>query len=101
MRKSDVCICKNKGADCCAVTVHLISGFVFATKIVEFLYFLNPKIFCGFTARFVSNLVRNPKDRVSHEKAQMEDRFMEAPINFMRYSWYSLFVNFAMILLSL
>ena len=41
----------------------LISAFVFATKIVHTLYFLNPKVqslalFCGCTATFVSNLVK-------------------------------------------
>ena len=33
MRKPDFCICENK----------LISVFVFATRILQFLYFLNPK----------------------------------------------------------
>ena len=54
------------------VTVQLISIFVFTTEIVESLYFLNFKslaIFCGCTAGFVSDLVRNPKDRFSHNLA--------------------------------
>ena len=44
-----------------AVTAKLISAFVFATQIVQFLYFLNEKfrtsnsIFCDCTARFVSD----------------------------------------------
>ena len=45
------------------VTAKLINAFVFATQIVQFLYFLNPKfpasnltIFCDCTARFVSDL---------------------------------------------
>ena len=55
----------------------LISAFVFATRIVQSLYFLSPKfqassIFCGFTARFVSNLVGNPEDRFSHTEAQIK-----------------------------
>ena len=33
MRKPDFCLCENK----------LISAFVFATRIVQFLFFLNPK----------------------------------------------------------
>ena len=41
MRKPTFCICENKGADLlcgnrCAVTVQLISTFVFATKIVQY-----------------------------------------------------------------
>ena len=46
------------------VTAKLISAFVFATQIVQFLYFLSPKFpasshFCGCIAWFVSDLVRN------------------------------------------
>ena len=48
MRKPTICICENKDADqlrsnCDAVTAKLISAFIFATRIVQFLYFLNPK----------------------------------------------------------
>ena len=35
-------ICENKEADQLAVTAKLISAFVFAAPIVQFLYFLNP-----------------------------------------------------------
>ena len=54
----------------------LISAFVFATRIVQSLYFLSPKfqafaILCGCTARFVSDLVGNPEDRLSHNEAQI------------------------------
>ena len=41
MRKPDFCICENKDAD--QLTAKLISAFVFATQIVQFLYYLNPK----------------------------------------------------------
>ena len=37
MRKGDYCLCENKGAD------QLRSNFVFATRIVQFLFYLNPK----------------------------------------------------------
>ena len=43
-------------------TAKLISAFVFATRIVQFLYFLNPKfpvIFCACTGWFVSDLFEN------------------------------------------
>ena len=45
MRKPTFCICENKDADQLrgSVTAKLISDFVFATKIVQSLYFLNPK----------------------------------------------------------
>ena len=43
MGKQTICIGETKGADQLAVTAKLISAFVFATRIVQFLYFLNPK----------------------------------------------------------
>ena len=39
MGKPTICIGENKGA----VTAKLISAFVFATPIVQFLFYLNPK----------------------------------------------------------
>ena len=41
MRKPALCICENKDAD--QLRGKLISAFVFATWIVQSLYFLNPK----------------------------------------------------------
>ena len=43
MRKPAFCICENKDADQLPVTAKLISAFVFATRIVHSLFFLNPK----------------------------------------------------------
>ena len=45
MRKPDFCLCENKGADQLRsnVSAKLISAFVFATRIVHFLFLLNPK----------------------------------------------------------
>ena len=46
MRKLEFCLCENKGADLisfAAVTTKLINAFVFATRIVIFLFFLNLK----------------------------------------------------------
>ena len=60
-----------------SVTAKLISAFVFAKRIVQPLYFINPKfqapidIFCGCTARFMSDLVGNPEDRFSHDAAEL------------------------------
>ena len=65
MRKPDFCLCQNKGKIGCAVTAHLISVFVFATQIVQFLFFLNTKFLaiCSCTGRSVSDLIVNPEDR--------------------------------------
>ena len=57
-------------------TAQLISAFVFAIRIVQFLLYINQNcqplaIFCGCTARFVSDLVGNPEDRFSHNEAQI------------------------------
>ena len=57
-----------------AVTVKLISAFVFATRIVQYLLFLNFKhlaIFRGCRAWFMSDLVGNPEDRFSHNEAHI------------------------------
>ena len=44
MGKPTICIGENKDADqLCGVTAKLISTFVFATRIVQFLFFLTPK----------------------------------------------------------
>ena len=44
MRKPALCICEKQTQTSFAVTAKVISAFVFATRIVQFLYFLNPKI---------------------------------------------------------
>ena len=44
MRKPDLCLRENKGADHCSYcTAQLISAFVFATRIVQFVFYLNPQ----------------------------------------------------------
>ena len=63
----------------CVIRKHLLfaqltSAYVFATKIVQFLDFLNPKfqhlvILRGCTAGFVSDLVGNTEDRFSSDVA--------------------------------
>ena len=60
-----------------AVTTKMISAFVFAIRIVQSLYFLDPKfkplvIFCDCAAWFVSDLVGNPEDRFSHKEAHLK-----------------------------
>ena len=43
IRKPTFCICENKGADHFTVIAKLVSTFVLATQIVQFLYFQTPK----------------------------------------------------------
>ena len=75
MRKLAFCICENKEADQLRGNHELISAFVFPTRTVQFLCYLNLRflaIFCSCTARFVSDQVRNPEDRFSHNEAHLE-----------------------------
>ena len=51
MRKRDYCICENKGAD--QLRSKQFSAFVFATRIVQTLFFLNPE----FKPEFYGDLV--------------------------------------------
>ena len=74
MRKPAFCISEKQRRRSAAITAQLISAFVFATKIVQSLFFLNPKfqvsshlLVC--TACFVLDLVGNPEDRFSHDAA--------------------------------
>ena len=78
MRKPAFCICVNKGAD-------QLRGNRTADQLLCFCYIdstINPStpsirnfkplaIFCDCTARFVSDLVGNPKDRFSHHEAHI------------------------------
>ena len=59
-----------------AITVQLIIAFVFATWLVQSLFYLNPKLnslafFCGCAAQFVSDLVRNTEDRFSRDTTDL------------------------------
>ena len=75
MRKRAFCICDNKDADSCAVTVQLIRAFVFATYSTISLL---PKsdisrlaIFCGCIVWFVLDLVGKPEDRFCLDAAHI------------------------------
>ena len=66
MGKPTICIGENKDADQLRGNREAeFSAFVFATLIVRFLFYLNPKIqasialFCACTGRFVSDLFGN------------------------------------------
>ena len=54
VRKPDFCLGENKGADQLRGTAKLISAFVFATRIVQFLFYLNPKFqaSCSFLSLY-------------------------------------------------
>ena len=65
---------KTKAQISFAVTAKLISAFVFATRIVQFFFFLSPKFqasFCDCTGRVVLDLVGNPEDRFSRDSAHI------------------------------
>ena len=77
IRKPDICICENKDEDQLGSNREADHGsdFVFATLVAHnpsTSYIRNFKplvILCGYTARFVSDLVGNPEDRFSHNEA--------------------------------
>ena len=80
MRKPAFCICENKDADqlrvSFAVTEKLISAFVFATRIVQSLFFVNTKFPASSHLLWLYSLVclgpgRKPQDRFSHNEAQI------------------------------
>ena len=70
MRKPTISICKNKGAN------QLICAFVFAARIVPFLYFLNLKfpatchLLCSYSSVCVGP-IRKPHCWFSHEAAHL------------------------------
>ena len=58
------------------VTAKLISAFVFTTRILQSLYFLNPKFQGSSHLLWLYSLVcvrpgRNPEDQFSHNEAQL------------------------------
>ena len=83
MRKPTFYLCKNKDADQLhgdreadqfMVTAKLISPFVFATRIVQPLYFLNPKFLASSYPMWLYSLVcvgpgRKPECWFSHDAA--------------------------------
>ena len=76
MGKPTICIGENKGADQFAETAKLISTFVFATRIVQFLFYLNTKFQASssFLCLYRSVCVRpdrKPHCWFSHEAAHL------------------------------
>ena len=85
MRKPALCICKTKAQISSAITAQLISVFVFTTKIVQSLYFLNPKFQASshFLLLFSPVCVgpsRKPEDRFSHDPAHISSTLRQLKI---------------------
>ena len=76
MGKPTICLGENKGADQLRVIAKLISAFVFATQIVQFLFYLNRKFqasssfLCLYRPVCVGP-VRKPHCWFSHEAAHI------------------------------
>ena len=76
MGKPTICICETKTQISFTVTAKLISAFVFATRIVQSLFYLNPKFqasssfLCLYRSVCVGP-VRKPHCWFSHEAAQI------------------------------
>ena len=85
--KPTICICENKGADQLRGNRKLISAFVFATRIVQFLFYLKPKFqasssfLCMYRPVCVGP-VRKPHCWFSHEEAQMLKSLSERLFHF-------------------
>ena len=99
LRKPDICICENKAADqlcnnCttdrCAITTQLISAFVFATRIVQSLYFLNPKFRASSHLQWLHSLVcvghcREPRRPVFSEWGSYEKSSISCGVSHIDY----------------
>ena len=86
MRRVIITYARTKVQISCAVTVQLISTFVFTTQIVQSLYFLNPKFHASshlvwLYSSFVSDLVGNPVHRFSRDKAHYIYIYIHIPSN--------------------
>ena len=68
MRKPAFCICNNCAADQCLCFCYKGSTIPLLPKSK----ISSLAMFCGCTARFVSDLVGNPEDRFSHNEAQLQ-----------------------------
>ena len=77
MRKLNFCLCENKGADQLRSNceAELISAFVFATWIIQSLFFLNSKFQASSHLQWLHRPVcvrpgRDPEDQFSHVVAR-------------------------------
>ena len=78
MRNPVFCICDNKSIQIiCTASVQLISAFVFASWLLQSLYFLHlkyqvPSDLLGLHSPVWSGLVRNPEDRLSRDEPHIK-----------------------------
>ena len=85
MRKPAFCICKNKDSDQLKVTAQLISACFLNPSTFLIRNFKSLALFSNCAARFVSDLVGNPKDLFSHVVAHLSpntclDQFSGRPL---------------------
>ena len=71
MRKPAFCICENKDTDQLRGNREADQRLCFCYIDSTIHFLTKSEIFCGCTAWFVSDLVRNPKDRFSHNEAHL------------------------------
>ena len=79
MRKPAFAYAKTKTQISCAVTAQLIIAFVFATQIVQSLFFLNPKFQASSHLLLLYGpvCVGSPEDRFSHNETISDNKFMQ------------------------
>ena len=87
MGKPTVCICEKKAQISFTVTAKLISAFVFATRIVQSLYFLNMKFHASNCLLLLCSPVCVGPGWFSHEAAQMLKNVTQ---DFMKYIPYQI-----------
>ena len=88
MRKPTICIGENKDADQLRGNLKLISAFVFATKKVQSLFFLNLLgVFCDCTARFVSDLLNQRTN--GPVNANLRPEIHTCTNKLVRLEWYN------------
>ena len=105
VRKPDFCLGENKGADqLCGYTAKLISAFVFATRIVQFLFYLNPKFqasssFLSLYRPVCVGPVRKPQRPVFSRRGSIISCFQTTPPSHVMTYRELKFQQFASILL--
>ena len=88
VRKPAFCICENKDADQLRGTAKLISAFVFATRIVQFLFYLKPKFPASSRLLWLYSPIyigpgRKPRRQVFSQRDSI--LYGEIPLNCLRF----------------
>ena len=85
MSKLDFFACaKTKTQVSCAVTAQLISAFVFATWIIKFLFFLNPKFQASFHRLWLHSLVCVRPGFLAHLSRRLTGELIVCPCSGVR-----------------